>query len=70
MQRDELEWKDAIGRKCKGGVVKIIGTIGDAVESTSKQDEQSFDDKSQELLKSRKVIASCDASVKNGFIGT
>ena len=39
LPQDELEWKGVIGRKIKGGVVKIIGTIGKAVESTSEQKE-------------------------------
>ena len=49
-------------------VVKIIVAIGEAVEPTSELDEQPFCDKTQELLKAGKVIAACNASIKNGVM--
>ena len=36
-----------MGRKFKGGVAKVICTIGDAVESTSEQDGQLSSNKTQ-----------------------
>ena len=65
-----LDWKEILGKQIKGGVVKIIRTLGMEVDPSPETLEQLFCEKMKESLKSGKVIAACDALVKNGVIGT
>ena len=50
-------------------MLKIIGTIVEAVVPTLELDEEPFCDKMQELLKAGKLITACEAFAKNGFMG-
>ena len=58
---ETLEWKDTIGRKYKGGVVKIIIKLRIETRPPIETPQQPFCDRMQELLRSGKVIVACDA---------
>ena len=55
-------------KKIKGVVVKIIRKLNVESMSSIEKPELKFSERMQELLRSRKVIASCDASIKNGLM--
>ena len=64
------QWKAIMCRKHKGGVVKTTSKIGAEITPLTKTPEQLCCDIMQELLRSRKVVAECDASIKNGVMGS
>ena len=65
----EARMEENLGRKLKGGVVKIISYLSTEVHPSTEMIEKPFFYRTQDLLKAGKVIAACDASVKNGVIG-
>ena len=64
-----VEFKDILGRKFKNVGLKTISILGVKVAPPTEKVDKPFFTKMQCLLKAGKVIAACDASVKNGVIG-
>ena len=69
IERNEIERRSVLGRKCKKGVMKVLGTLGAETEIEAENSETPFNEEMQELLRKGEVIAACNASVKDGVMG-